>query len=95
MLSSFLQVLLTALIQKSHDLLQEEIIAAIYSMVSSNFDAFFMQFVPNFLMNLQVSNTTVPLATVWTVIVGGGGMISGFWFFIKAFLSIYYTLPPI
>ena len=53
MLASFLQVLLNALIQKSHDLLQEEIIQAIYSMVSSNFDGFFSQFVPNYLMNIN------------------------------------------
>ena len=53
MLSSFLQVLLTALIAKSHNLLQEEIIAAIYNMVSSNFDIFFTQFIPHYLMNLD------------------------------------------
>lgn len=53
MLSSFLQVLLTALIAKSHNLLQEEIIAAIYNMVSSNFDVFFSQFIPHYLMNLD------------------------------------------
>lgn len=53
MLSSFLQVLLTALIAKSHNLLQEEIIAAIYNMVSSNFDVFFTQFIPHYLMNVD------------------------------------------
>lgn len=53
MLSSFLQVLLNALIQKSHNLLQEEIVQAVHSMVCSNFDAFFAQFVPHFLMNLD------------------------------------------
>lgn len=54
MLYSFLQVLLNVLIQKSHDLLQEEIINAVFSMVSSNFDAFFLQFIPNFLMNISL-----------------------------------------
>lgn len=53
MLASFLQVLLNALIDKSHNLLQEEIIQAVYSMVASNFDAYFAQFIPTFLMNLS------------------------------------------
>jgi len=51
MLLSFLQVLMNSLVTKSHNLLQEEIIQAVYSMVSSNFDAYFSQFIPNFLMN--------------------------------------------
>ena len=51
MLSSFLQVLLDSLINKSHNLLQEEIMQAVYNMVSSNFDAYFSQFVPTYLMN--------------------------------------------
>jgi len=53
MLISFLQVLLNSLIQKSHALLQDEIISAVYSMVSSNFDVFFNQFIPHFLMNTK------------------------------------------
>lgn len=52
MLSSFLQVLLNSLIEKSHNLLQEEIMQGVYSMVSVNFDAYFTQFIPTFLMNL-------------------------------------------
>lgn len=53
MLSSFLQVLLNALIQKSHNLLSEEIIQAVFNMVASNFDGYFLQFVPNYLMNIN------------------------------------------
>lgn len=52
MLSSFLQVLLDVLVNKSHNLLQEEIMQAVYNMVATtNFDAYFSQFVPTYLMN--------------------------------------------
>ena len=52
MLSSFLHVLLDILIQNSHGLLQEEIIHSVYSMVVYNFEAYFNQFIPHYLMNI-------------------------------------------
>ena len=52
MLSSFLDVLLKVLIHKTHNLLQEEIIRAVHNMVERNFDVYFVQFIPHFLMNM-------------------------------------------
>lgn len=51
MLSQFLNVLLQALVQKSHDLLQEEIGITIYNMAAVNFNAFYSTFLLQFLQN--------------------------------------------
>ena len=45
----FLQVLLQVLVQKSHNLLQEEILSCIYTMASVDFAAFHTEFLPAFL----------------------------------------------
>uniref|UniRef100_A0A8C7X640 Exportin 6 n=1 Tax=Oryzias sinensis TaxID=183150 RepID=A0A8C7X640_9TELE len=49
MLFHFINVLLQVLLHKSHDLLQEEIILAVYNMASVDFDAFYSVFMPQFL----------------------------------------------
>lgn len=49
MLFHFLNVLLQVLVRRSHDLLQEEIAIALYNMASSDFDKFYLRFVPDFL----------------------------------------------
>ena len=41
------------LMHKSHDLLKEEIILAIYHMASVDFGAFFKQFLPEFLSKME------------------------------------------
>jgi len=53
MLYPFLQILLHALVQKSHDLLQEEICSSIYSMAAVDFAAYHQQFLPKFLASIQ------------------------------------------
>lgn len=52
-MSQFLNVLLQALVVKSHDLLQEDIIAAVYNMASVDFSMFYKTFVPNFLKEVN------------------------------------------
>jgi len=37
----------------SHELLREEISVAVYAMASPDFDVFFQQFLPNYLLNSQ------------------------------------------
>ena len=49
MCPQFLTVLLQVLVQKSHDLLQEEIVISVYNMAAADFDSFFSQFLPQFL----------------------------------------------
>ncbi|GAB1610031.1 exportin-6-like isoform X1, partial [Argonauta hians] len=49
LLCEFLTVLLQVLLQKSHDLLQEEIAISVYNMASVDFDVFYSHFLPNFL----------------------------------------------
>ena len=52
MLYPFLQLLLQVLVQKSHDLLQEEICSSIYSMAAVNFTTYHQQFLPKFLTSI-------------------------------------------
>ncbi|XP_052833798.1 exportin-6 [Octopus bimaculoides] len=49
LLYQFLNVFIQVLLQKSHDLLQEEIAISVYNMASVDFDNFYTQFLPNFL----------------------------------------------
>ena len=49
MLFQFINVLLQALVHRSHDLLQEEITITIYNMASVDFDSFYTGFLPQFL----------------------------------------------
>lgn len=49
----FLKVLLQVLINKSHDLLQEEIVISVYNMAAVDFDAFFGKFLPEFLTSVD------------------------------------------
>ncbi|XP_064178394.1 exportin-6-like [Anguilla rostrata] len=49
MLFHFLNVLLLVLVCRSHDLLQEEIVLAVYNMASVDFDVFYSTFLPQFL----------------------------------------------
>ena len=48
----FLTVLLQVLVQKSHDLLQEEIVISVYNMAAADFESFFSNFLPQFLTSL-------------------------------------------
>ena len=49
MLAQFLQVLIQVLVQRSHDLLQEEIVIMVYNMAAVDFDGFYANFLPQFL----------------------------------------------
>ena len=49
MLNQFISVLLQTLLQRSHNLLQDEITFAVYNMASVNFTSFYGQFIPEFL----------------------------------------------
>ena len=53
MVHQFLKVLLQVLVQKSHDLLQEEIVISVYNMAAVDFDAFFSDFLPTFLASVE------------------------------------------
>ena len=53
MLFQFLNVLIQVLLQKSHDLLQEEIAISIYNMASVDFDNFYTNFLPHFLSSCE------------------------------------------
>merc|ERR1712168_643416 len=46
-------VLVQVLLQKSHDLLQDEIFMTIYNIVSVNFEAFFSHYLPHFLVDCE------------------------------------------
>ncbi|XP_077979557.1 exportin-6-like isoform X2 [Glandiceps talaboti] len=56
MLLQFLNVLLQVLVHKSHDLLQEEIMITIYNMASVDFDAFYSNFLHQFLSSCDSLN---------------------------------------
>lgn len=49
MLLQFVNVLLQALVYRSHDLLQEEITITLYNMAAVDFDSFYSAFLPQFL----------------------------------------------
>ena len=49
-------MLLQVLVQKSHDLLQEEILSCIYSMASVDFASFHTEFLPAFLGDIDGLN---------------------------------------
>ena len=49
LLSQFISVLLHVLIQRTHNLLRDEIGNALYNMAAVDFDGFYSQFLPNFL----------------------------------------------
>jgi hypothetical protein len=49
LLPQFLTVLLRALVERSHQLLQEEVLGALYSMASVDLVAFHERFLPGFL----------------------------------------------
>lgn len=49
MLCQFLNVLMQTLLNKSHDLLGEEIGITVYNMASADFDSFYNTFLPQFL----------------------------------------------
>ena len=53
LLAEFLSVFLKVLIAKSHNLLKEEIAAAIFNMGSTDFPTFFGKFVPQFLVGVD------------------------------------------
>lgn len=53
MLYQFLNVLFQTLIQKSHNLLQEEIVNTIYNMASVEFNGFYSNFLPHFLQSIE------------------------------------------
>ena len=53
LLAEFLSVFLQALLAKSHNLLKEEIGAAVYNMSSTDFPVFFGKFIPQFLSGLE------------------------------------------
>lgn len=51
--SQFISTLMDVLTNGSHELLREEISVAVYAMASPDFDVFFLQFLPNYLLNSQ------------------------------------------
>ncbi|XP_023654269.1 exportin-6 [Paramormyrops kingsleyae] len=53
MLFHFINVLLQVLVHKGHDLLQDEIVLAVYNMASVDFDSFYSAFMPEFLSSCQ------------------------------------------
>jgi len=53
LLADFLSVFLQALIAKSHNLLKEEIGAALFNMSSTDFPVFFGKFIPQFLAGVD------------------------------------------
>lgn len=53
LLSQFLTVLLQTLLQKSHALLNDDIMLAIYNMSAVDFDAFFNTFLLHFLQSMN------------------------------------------
>ena len=53
MMSLFVQVLLEVLVQKSHDLLREEIGTCLHSMSNCSFDQFHSEILPAFLCKFQ------------------------------------------
>jgi len=55
MVYSFLTTFFRVLINKSHDLLKEEIIGTMYSMASEDFDTFYSQMLPSLLNSVEVS----------------------------------------
>nr|XP_039249816.1 exportin-6-like [Styela clava] len=52
-LFQFITVLIQALVQKSHDLLKEEIYSTTWNMAEVDFDIFYNKFLPQFLRNLD------------------------------------------
>ncbi|XP_071749050.1 exportin-6-A isoform X2 [Lepeophtheirus salmonis] len=56
LITQFLTVLLQVLIHRSHDLLREEIITAVYNMASVDFNAFFSGFLQVFLSGMEGLN---------------------------------------
>lgn len=52
-MSQFLNVLLQVLVVRSHDLLQEDILTAVYNMACVDFSMFFNTFVPAFLKSVN------------------------------------------
>lgn len=53
MMSQFLNVLLQALVVRSHDLLQEDIVNAVYNMACVDFSMFYSKFIPAFLKEVS------------------------------------------
>ncbi|KAF6027108.1 XPO6 [Bugula neritina] len=53
MMSQFLNVLLQVLVVRSHDLLQEDIVNAVYNMASVDFALFYNKFIPAFLQEVN------------------------------------------
>ena len=53
MLYPILQILLQSLVQKSHDLLQEEMYLCVYNMAAVDFTIYHQQFLPKFLGSMQ------------------------------------------
>jgi len=56
MLYPFLQVLLQVLVQRSHDILQEEVCSCIYSMAAVDF-VFYQQFLVKFVSGVEELST--------------------------------------
>lgn len=52
-MSQFLNVLLQVLVVRSHDLLQEDIVNAVYNMASVDFALFYNKFIPAFLQEVN------------------------------------------
>lgn len=53
LLNQFLVVLLNTLLDKTHELLTDDIMLAIYNMASVNFHVFFNTFLTGFLQNME------------------------------------------
>lgn len=55
LLPHFLTVLLQSLVDRNHGLLQDEVVGALFSMASVDFELFYLRFIPGFL----AANTTL------------------------------------
>lgn len=53
LLSQFLTVLLHTLLDKTHNLLNDDVLLSIYNMASVDFQGFFNTFLPHFLQNMN------------------------------------------
>jgi len=55
MLYPFIDIFFQVLVNKSHELLREEIINTIYGMASVDFNTFFSQILPNLIAKLEIT----------------------------------------
>ena len=96
LIAHFLSVFIEVLIQKSHDLLNEEITLAIFHMASVDFNAFFKQFLLDFLNKSKGldPNQRIQLHSGFKDDVVSK-MIRIFFFFFQFFLKYFFLLQDL